>query len=379
MPTWCRWSRLQKVLLASVLLLGALSAVVFLRPPDDEDLDEMVVEDIETAAEHSPHASAWKTVGQKSREQFVADYRAAEDKRQVFEQYEPVLGAAALLDFLDLTYPLCHEQAHDLGRAIYTHSQDLGASLRACATRCTSGCMHGVLAQALAHADRRDGPADLQQACNAPELAQTHKPGNCAHGVGHALMHASANNLDRALLGCRRFSDPGMEYYCATGVYMEYRAHVRAAREAGEPIAQQTLHFPCDRETRFPAACYRYMLRSIRHTLGADRQRLKRECQTLPDRQRIGCFHGLGAIYVRSVAKRPALLPELCETERSEDRAVCIEGAIEKLADFDEARAREACAELTGPLEAACRAAADEKMYRLNKPTLRLYIGTEHT
>ncbi|MDE3019450.1 MAG: hypothetical protein KGI53_10560, partial [Nitrospirota bacterium] len=103
MPTWRRWSRLQKVLLTSVLLLGALSAVVFLRPPDDEDLDEMVVEDIEAAVEHSPHTSAWKTVDQKSREQFVADYRAAEDKRQVFEQYEPVLGAAALLDFLDLT------------------------------------------------------------------------------------------------------------------------------------------------------------------------------------------------------------------------------------------------------------------------------------
>lgn len=371
-------SRSRTALIACVLLAAAFGGM-HLATRDDEDLDEVVVEDVEAAAEHATDATAWKAADRGLREQFALAYRSSEDKKAVFEKYAPQLGAPALLDFLELTYPLCHEQAHDLGTVLFAQARNLGASLGVCATRCTSGCMHGVLAQALQRTSYEDVTARLDDVCASPELARAYKAGNCAHGIGHALMRATRNQLNRALEGCSRFSVLGMEYYCATGVYMEFRAQRRAAEDRGAPVERPTLHFPCDQEARFPAACYRYMLRSIRSVLGANRQRLQEECNTLPDRQRTGCFHGLGATYARSIAKHPARLSELCAVGRPDDAVVCIEGVIEKLADFDERRAQEACAMLAGSIESVCRAAAEGKMYRLQKPSLHLYTGGSRT
>ena len=58
-----------------------------------------------------------------------------------------------------------------------------------------------------------------------------------------------------------------------------------------------------------------------------------------------------------------------------EDQIMCIEGVIEKMADFDEARAMAVCSILTGDHAKICQAGAREKMYRLEKPTMILYRG----
>ena len=52
---------------------------------------------------------------------------------------------------------------------------------------------------------------------------------------------------------------------------------------------------------------------------------------------------------------------------------MCIEGVVEKLADYDQARAFEACTSVTGANAELCEAAAAEKMYRVGKATARLY------
>jgi hypothetical protein len=54
---------------------------------------------------------------------------------------------------------------------------------------------------------------------------------------------------------------------------------------------------------------------------------------------------------------------------------MCIEGVTEKLSDYDERRAVAACAVLDGANAEVCRAAAQEKMYRLDKPTMELYTA----
>ena len=89
--------------------------------------------------------------------------------------------------------------------------------------------------------------------------------------------------------------------------------------------------------------------------------------------RRLGCFHGLGAMYSRAVADEPSLLPQICLKGNAEDQVMCIEGVIEKLGDFNEERAHTVCATLAGENAKVCEAGAREKMYRLNKPTMHLY------
>lgn len=326
-------------------------------------------------------------VDEKTKRDFAAEYLATgASKRRVFDEYLDSLGAEELLDFLETRYPLCRSQAHELGRVIFARLRDLGPALNVCQTRCTSGCMHGVLMEAFARA--RPGPADsaqdqpvalhevekqMVQLCSGKgEMAKMYKPGNCAHGMGHALMIVAGHDVERSLAACRAFEQPGMEYYCATGVFMEYFGSV-----GPDNVGQGALHAPCDTYTRFPAACYRYRIRQVMVALKWNWSAVVAECLKHPRRQRLGCFHGLGSAATPVIAEKPGFLTDVCHHGTAEDQALCIEGAIEKLADVNESKALIVCSSLSGRNADLCRTAARGKMYRLNKPTMPLYYAQQ--
>ncbi|MCI0410650.1 MAG: hypothetical protein L0191_19175 [Acidobacteria bacterium] len=320
----------------------------------------------------------------KAKEQFAKEYfSAGRRKRPVFEKHLGELGAQAMLDFLEATYPHCHGQAHEFGQALFARLKDIGPALRECKTRCTSGCMHGVLMEVFAgtrlgsggvtsehHVIFDDVVTQMTRLCAEREMTSLHKPGNCAHGVGHALMVVTGHDVEKSLEGCSAFGNPAMAYYCATGIFMEYLLTGRR----DDPRLNH-LHFPCDTFTRFPAACYRYKVPQMLRALGQDARKVAAECLKLPPRLRLGCFHGLGTVHLGPILKNPSVLPQACSHGGPADQAVCIEGAIEKLSDFDERRAMAACATLDGDNAEVCQAAAQEKMYRLTKPTMELYIA----
>lgn len=312
--------------------------------------------------------------------EFALEYfSAGSDKRPVFEKHFDALGANGILDFLEAANPMCHEQAHELGQVVLAHSKSVGAALRQCLTRCTSACMHGILKGALA--EKRAGAAHpgapsvteeiargMAALCQEPEMIRIHKPGNCAHGMGHAFLMNTGYDLGSALTSCSAFEELPMQYQCATGVFMEYLVTGRPP----EPRLSE-LHFPCDTYARFPAACYRYKVAEMIRMLGEDRSKAVAECLVLPGPRRLGCFHGIGAAYIRAIFNDPRLVGEVCKYGTPDDQTICIEGAIEKLAEYDEPHALAACATLEGKPATICRAAAAEKMYRLTKPSLPLY------
>jgi len=365
------WSYLSafmvSALFVSILSLGSCLS------PEAKLTSPLEAEEIEMGIKRSGSGTTWHAANMEVKTQFEQAYHTANDIRSVFEAHLETLGAEAMLDFLELRNPRCHGEAHDLGMAISAHSRDIGSALKTCGNRCTNACMHGVVSEVFGSREYDEVTKQMGGFCEEGEMAVLHKPGNCAHGIGHALMILTGHDIAQSLAGCAAFPKPGMDYYCATGVFMEYRGMLRRQETYSEEINRPSLHFPCDTYTQFPAACYRYMLRRIGSELDADSQRLIQECQGLVGRQRPGCFHGLGAMYSRTVAKSPSLLPDLCLWGDSEDQILCIEGVIEKMADFDEEQAMVVCATLKGVNSKICTAGAREKMYRLNKPTMNLY------
>jgi len=308
-------------------------------------------------------------------QQFAGEYEAAgPEKRAVFEKHLPALGAGKILDYLEATDPFCHHQSHELGQAILARAGDVVAALGECQSRCGTGCMHGVLKEAFGGAAPAAGLAELKKQmvgfCFASEMAERYQPGNCAHGIGHALLMLAGRDLGQALAACASFQNPALEYYCATGIFMEYEMEP----EDGE-LSARSLHYPCDTHTRYPAACYRYHAFALLPALGDDRARFVAECQSLPAPRRLGCFHGLGATHMRAIARAPELLAEVCRDGTADEQTVCIEGAIEFLADYDQPGAVAACAFLEGENAAVCDRAAREKRYQLGKPTMKLYTG----
>lgn len=324
------------------------------------------------------HFSNWQQTPLLTKVRFAVNYEISHGGETTYAQHLGSVSPAAMLDFVELRHSFCHSEAHDLGVAIVAQTQDVVKAMEICDTRCTSGCMHGVLGQVFAQASKAISPDGIEQAvspdslCTKVTVAKRHKPGNCAHAIGHALMKLHPAGPKRALTDCAQFSDRSMEYYCATGVYMGYEEQWNGGGGAAHRTAAQ---FPCTADTKFPTACYRYFLRhSTKDDKPSDEQLLA-HCLSLPDRLRMGCFHGLGRHFQGTVAKTPDALHRVCEKGSGADRAVCIEGAIEKLSDYESALAERACRSIVGKDQEICLAAAHDGMYRLTKPTMTYYLA----
>lgn len=295
---------------------------------------------------------------------------AGENLRPVYEKYLPILGSAAILDIIEEMAPACHAQGHDLGRAIFAAERDLSAAITACGDRCTSGCMHGVVAEALGNLPLSELAKRVDTFCNEKTMAESTKPGNCAHALGHALMFSTGRDVGVSLKGCDTFTDKGMRYYCATGIFMELLVTGRRPEELFPG-----LHEPCDRYPRFAAACYRFKGPEMLDAFKEDFAAFAAACEKAPAGSTAACFHGLGAAAVPALYAAPERLAVICGRGSEDDRKLCIEGSIEKLAEYDQNKATTACRRLTGDLRKVCEDAAKGKMYRLEKGTFRLYYN----
>ena len=122
------YRRVRRVAASAVLALTC-----GLPSPAQDDLQdhELLMHQIEMGSRvELPRSDA--DVSDETARKFEEDYFADEgDKRAVFDEYLPQVGAAWILDFLEKTYPLCHGQSHQLGRAVVAHLGDVDPSIRA--------------------------------------------------------------------------------------------------------------------------------------------------------------------------------------------------------------------------------------------------------
>jgi len=307
----------------------------------------------------------------ETKEQFKKEYSIRGiNKRELYDKYLPLLGSTWILNYLEDIHPRCHGQAHELGQALYAQNKVIGLAIMECKTRCTSGCMHGILMEAFKESSLSELTTQMVNFCNDEKMTKIHKSGNCAHGIGHAIMVITDHDIEKSIEACSSFLNPAMGYYCATGIFMEYLVTGRR-----EDLGDRGLHFPCDKYTQYPAACYRYKVRFIFKEFNKNKEKLVNECLKLPKSLRLGCFHGFGKANTRAIYRNPKYLYEVCHYGTPDDQAVCIEGAIEKLADYNEQKAISACNTLSGDSAKICLAAVKNKMYSLNKPTMELYLS----
>jgi hypothetical protein len=311
---------------------------------------------------------------QKERTVFTEKLKTADtNKRTLYEEYIGIIGANGILESIETIWPLCHNEAHDLGKVIFANLKDIGQSLRICGSRCRTGCMHGVLMEAFTQAkiDDEEGHIDaaklktkLKEICfNNSEMISTYGLGECAHGVGHALMFLNGYNIKKTLNACTEFDNTTLEYYCATGGYMEY--NLVFAHNTG-----QTTFYPCD-TFDYPAACMLSRAGSVATKMyqeGKNMSDVIAACKQLDGKYRLGCFHGIGNAYSGFFTSGNINLTELCSSKLSEDeQTVCIEGAMEHIGKYQPDAVSKICEELGGNKRGLCLTAGKHKLYSLEK------------
>lgn len=286
---------------------------------------------------------------------------------EAFRSYYDIYGPNVMLDVLNENTS-CHSQAHNLGRVIYEHSQDLAASVLICQNKCSEGCIHGVFMGMFEteknnldthkegddHVTTKDLSPMLQSkithTCEKSEITRFMGVGNCYHAIGHAVASLANYDIPAALDLCNLFNDYGIGaiYYCATGVYMERDVTLgkHDADMKGEPL------YPCDTSV-YPAACYRYKLRRI-FSLPREYKKAEDICLGLTGSQRKGCFHGLGFGSQKLVYDDPKSLNVLCGGGDTEDKRMCIEGVFGLINVYDKKRSLRACSFYTAGEKAVC-------------------------
>lgn len=318
---------------------------------------------------------------QKERSQFIEALRnAGRDKRGLYERYIDVIGANGILDGIEFLNSACHSEAHDLGKVIYARTKNIGQSLKICADRCFSGCMHGVLMEAFTRVQRGEQSGDLQFRTLKPvinhlcrenrDMTASYSPGDCAHGIGHALMYIAAYDIPKAIDGCNELKETAMKYYCVTGAYMEY-----VTERDAEDARSKGVFYPCD-SYAYPSACSRYKMGyvALRH-YGARKSLhdLIKMCRELEGKFRLACFHGLGNAHMGAIGTGNVSITEVCLQGTAKEQFVCIEGAMERMGKYYGERALIVCEDLKTKNNEACVAAVKNKMYNMKKD-LSLYI-----
>lgn len=302
---------------------------------------------------------------------------AISTRRVVFEESFKKLGAEKIMKILEEEYPLCHDQAHDLGKMIFAETKDLAESIQICRDGCTGGCFHGVLMEALGGIGSQvsnvtsvsDGHVWLSEIkmkaaelCDDDRVLAFHRKGKCVHGVGHAFSYLSRYKIPEALQACKVFQDKRLEFYCAGGVFMEYEG-VYGSRD----LALEPLHFPCDRYAAdFPAACYPHKVPHILKKLGA-RENLIGECLKLNRSYKTACFNGLGYQYNLEVQENPERIKSICRDGSLENQKACLYGAIIKIAEISPERGTEVCGFLEDEKRDFCEETFKHGPYSLDR------------
>ncbi len=313
-------------------------------------------------------------------QEFIQKLRAigpgSQNKRSLYEKYVPVIGANGVLAGITELWPTCHSEAHDLGKVIFADTKNIDTALRVCRDGCYSGCMHGVMMEAYAGVRDKNDPEGhvnveavkmmMSDMCNAKTMKESYSPGDCAHATGHALMVLAEYNIDEAIGWCDEFPEDHMRYYCATGAYMEYVTE----NDAADVAAKKPLLYPCT-DHKYPAACARFKMVHVIPRLvrsEADVSKMALGCQHLKDPYRIGCFHGLGNGFMPPLVEKKLTLEQVCGPGNSDERAACIDGAMERMAKFDPAGARSVCAAMKDTRDrAVCDASEKRGMYDMQK------------
>ena len=299
------------------------------------------------------------------------------NKRALYEEYINLIGANGILDGIEKVYNGCHSQAHDAGKVIFAKVKDVSASLRICGDSCNTGCMHGVLMEAFKTAKVNDDEDHididklkpmLNEICvNNKEMQASYGPGECAHGVGHALMFLSGYNIQNALSACANFDNKKLEYYCADGGYMEYDV----VRESTDKDKSE--FYPCD-TFDYPAACMRTKVGLVGKKLDKVGLDLVAECEKLQGKVRLGCFHGIGTAHAKIFVLGKLHIKDVCGQGTADEQTACIEGAGEFIGKYFENSVAKVCGELEDIQKEICLAAGKHKLYSSDKD-LSLYLN----
>ncbi len=139
----------------------------------------------------------------------------------------------------------CHAVMHEIGHRAAHEYGSLGSAFFQGSDLCQNGYYHGVVEELLRNRSVASvSPAELRGFCaNATYYSSsTLATLNCVHGIGHALIYMTGDNLPESLLRCGDMATDEHRSQCATGAFMQhwFAEELRGEREGSAVDLSQT-------------------------------------------------------------------------------------------------------------------------------------------
>ena len=122
----------------------------------------------------------------------------------------------------------CHEETHYLSREEYQKKKNIRDVFASCNHSCLGGCFHGAVEGyfiekniAIGSEDDSEVSGEIPQICGQQkDYEKTQQHTECLHGLGHAVMFLTENDLIRSLKLCDNLKTKSEQELCFTGAFM---------------------------------------------------------------------------------------------------------------------------------------------------------------
>lgn len=254
---------------------------------------------------------------------FAAQYEI-NDVLEVFEENEnnPIF------------FEKCHTALHFLGQEEYKIVKNTSKALVLGTPICFAGFYHGVLEAYLTQSGLINNYAGLVKIipslCGAQNSFTLKKNYNeCLHGLGHALMFATKDELPASLQLCDTLSFPSDRNWCYSGSFMENSTSSTNKDHPSKYLKKDDPMYPCNiLESKYGDMCYMLQSFYFAEISHYDWKQNEKLCKQVPAEFQDQCFNAIGQTQV-GFTQDPNIMRDNCYilSERK-NRTNCLNGII---------------------------------------------------
>lgn len=245
----------------------------------------------------------------------------------------------------------CYPIARVIGNTAYLELENLSTALAQGTDWCNSGYLHGALEMYMLQ--DTEALATINDICadDSDALAQWH----CLHGLGHAFMFSTQNELEQSLTYCNALTETEHQEVCANGAIMEFFSPTQIPSEDGEVLDTETVLQTCIDTASHAQSVYCHLYAPL-HYLSLNTNAYEDALHfCLQTKNRSVCAYGVGAQLHKEHPEAVIAAEYLCEeVDRVSDD--CKNGLFAYAAFHynDTAWYDTACTQLTDEGEALC-------------------------
>src|SRR5438093_1248467 len=259
---------------------------------------------------------------------------------------------------------LCHAITHTIGQAAVTKYSGVAEAFRHGDNACGSGYYHGVMQGFAFTLGRTRLLSDLDGVCAGVPGKERKSLDyfNCVHGLGHAIMAVTDDDLFDALRDCDGLTGSMEQNACANGVFMEnlivdgaHGGHYSKYLKPGEPL------YPCTAVgEKYKAECFDMQTSYALGVVQGDFGKVFALCAGVGAPFRKNCYQSLGRDAATISRDQVPATVATCKLGRDhEQRSYCVLGAVLDFVYYyhSDVQAKALCAGVDPDLREGCRSA----------------------